>query len=53
MNFRNAIPYIDQQDGILEYVFEQDTKKYQFTHDQWNQPQKVWEFVAEEFFGQD
>ncbi|KAJ6580807.1 hypothetical protein B0H19DRAFT_982374 [Mycena capillaripes] len=51
MNFRNAIPYIDQQDGILEYVFEEDTKKYQFTHDQFNQPQKIWEFVAEEFFG--
>ncbi|KAJ7483407.1 hypothetical protein FB451DRAFT_1234504 [Mycena latifolia] len=52
VNFRNAIPYIDKQDGILEYVWEQDTKKYQFTHDQFNQPQKIWEFVAEEFFGQ-
>ncbi|KAF7345502.1 hypothetical protein MVEN_01568700 [Mycena venus] len=51
MNFRNAIPYVDKQDGILEYVWEQDTKKYQFTHDQFNKPQKVWEFVAEEFFG--
>ncbi|KAJ7663966.1 hypothetical protein DFH06DRAFT_1189067 [Mycena polygramma] len=51
MNFRNAIPYIDKQDGILEYVFEADTKKYQFTHDQFNQPQKIWEFVAGEFFG--
>ncbi|KAJ7236441.1 hypothetical protein B0H12DRAFT_128022 [Mycena haematopus] len=51
MNFRNAIPYIDKQDGILEYVFEADTKKYQFTHDQFNKPQKVWEFVAGEFFG--
>ncbi|KAJ7863154.1 hypothetical protein B0H13DRAFT_2282130 [Mycena leptocephala] len=51
MNFRNAIPYIDKQDGILEYVFEPDTKKYQFTHDQFNKPQKIWEFVAEEFFG--
>ncbi|KAJ6568435.1 hypothetical protein DFH09DRAFT_1155389 [Mycena vulgaris] len=53
MNFRNAIPYIDKRDGILEYVFEQDTKKYQFTHEQFNKPQKIWEFVAEEFFGQD
>ncbi|KAJ7227187.1 hypothetical protein GGX14DRAFT_628700 [Mycena pura] len=52
MNFRNAIPYIDKQDGILEYVFEQDTKKYQFTFDQFNRPQKIWEFVAEEFWGQ-
>jgi hypothetical protein len=51
MNFRNAIPYVDKQDGILEYVFEPDTKKYQFTHDQFNKPQKIWEFVAEEFFG--
>ncbi|KAJ6485512.1 hypothetical protein C8R45DRAFT_274789 [Mycena sanguinolenta] len=51
MNFRNAIPYIDQQEGILEYVFEPDTKKYQFTHDQYNSPQKIWEFVAGEFFG--
>ncbi|KAF7371141.1 hypothetical protein MSAN_00749500 [Mycena sanguinolenta] len=51
MNFRNAIPYIDKQDGILEYVFEPDTKKYQFTHDQYFSPQKIWEFVAEEFFG--
>ncbi|KAJ7777128.1 hypothetical protein B0H16DRAFT_1449266 [Mycena metata] len=51
MNFRNAIPYIDKQDDILEYVFEPDTKKYQFTFDQFNKPQKIWEFVAEEFFG--
>ncbi|KAJ7147660.1 hypothetical protein C8R43DRAFT_1010339 [Mycena crocata] len=53
MNFRNAIPYVDKEDGILEYVWEQDTKKYQFTHEQFNRPQKIWEFVAEEFFGQD
>ncbi|KAJ7114069.1 hypothetical protein C8R44DRAFT_796240 [Mycena epipterygia] len=53
MNFRNAIPYIDKQDGIMEYVFEQDTKKYQFTYDQFNKPQKIWEFVAGEFFGHD
>ncbi|KAJ7498139.1 hypothetical protein B0H11DRAFT_1998840 [Mycena galericulata] len=52
MNFRNAIPYIDKEDGILDYVWEQDTKKYQFTPDQFNRPQAVWEFVAEEFFGQ-
>ncbi|KAJ7607868.1 hypothetical protein FB45DRAFT_947129 [Roridomyces roridus] len=53
MNFRNVIPYIDQQDGILEYVFEEATKKFQFTKDNFNRPQVVWEFVAEEFFGQD
>lgn len=27
MNFRNAIPYTDKQDGILEYVYEPDTRK--------------------------
>ncbi|KAF7314960.1 hypothetical protein MIND_00010000 [Mycena indigotica] len=53
MNFRNAIPFIDKQDGILEYVFEPDTKKFQFTFDQFNRPQKVWEFVAEQFWGQE
>jgi hypothetical protein len=53
LNFRNAIPYIDTEDGILEFVWEQGTKKYQFTREQFNKPQKVWEFVAEEFFGQD
>jgi hypothetical protein len=53
LNFRNAIPYINKQDGILEYVWEQGTKKYQFTHEQYNNPQKIWEFVAEEFFGSD
>lgn len=26
LNFRNAIPYIDQQYGILEYVFDPATK---------------------------
>ncbi|KAJ7775365.1 hypothetical protein B0H16DRAFT_1507074 [Mycena metata] len=51
MNFRNAIPYIDQQDQILEYVYEAGTKKYQFTKELFNNPQAVWEFVAEEFFG--
>ncbi|KAJ7687910.1 hypothetical protein B0H17DRAFT_1180678 [Mycena rosella] len=51
LNFRNTIPYKSKQDGILEYVWEQGTKKYQFTHDQYNKPQKIWEFVAEEFFG--
>lgn len=30
MNFRNAIPYVDQQDGILEYVYEPATKKVSF-----------------------
>lgn len=29
-NFRNAIPYIDLQDGILEYVYEPATKKVSF-----------------------
>ncbi|KAJ7114073.1 hypothetical protein C8R44DRAFT_881621 [Mycena epipterygia] len=51
LNFRNAIPYSSKKNGILEYVWEQGTKKYQFTHDQYNNPQKIWEFVAEEFFG--
>ncbi|KAJ6549944.1 hypothetical protein B0H19DRAFT_1378678 [Mycena capillaripes] len=51
MNFRNAIPYIHREDGILEYVWEQGTKKYQFTKELFNKPQEVWEFVAEEFFG--
>ncbi|KAJ6621496.1 hypothetical protein B0H10DRAFT_2188003 [Mycena sp. CBHHK59/15] len=40
INYRNAIPYIDTQDGILEYVWEGATKKYQFTHAQLNNPQK-------------
>ncbi|KAJ6623295.1 hypothetical protein B0H10DRAFT_2213682 [Mycena sp. CBHHK59/15] len=53
LNFRNALPYINKEDGILEYVYEPGTKKYQFTTDQFNKPQLVWEFVAEEFFGQD
>ncbi|KAJ7795164.1 hypothetical protein B0H14DRAFT_2920828 [Mycena olivaceomarginata] len=52
LNFRNAIPYVDTQDGILEYVWEQGTKKYQFTKELFNKPQEIWEFVAEEFFGQ-
>ncbi|CAK5263842.1 unnamed protein product [Mycena citricolor] len=51
LNFRNAIPYIDKQDGILEYVYEPDTKKFQFTHETWNRPQAVWEFVADQFWG--
>jgi hypothetical protein len=53
LNLRNAIPYIDKQDGILEYVWEQGTRKYQFTRETFNKPQEVWEFVAEEFFGKD
>ncbi|KAF8192365.1 hypothetical protein K438DRAFT_1970167 [Mycena galopus ATCC 62051] len=53
LNFRNAIPYVDAaQDGILEYVYEQGTRKYQFTPELFNNPQATWEFVAEEFFGQ-
>ncbi|KAK7045119.1 hypothetical protein R3P38DRAFT_2882676 [Favolaschia claudopus] len=51
LNFRNAIPYKHKEDGILEYVYEAGTKKYQFTKETFNKPQKVWEFVAEEFFG--
>ncbi|KAJ7143957.1 hypothetical protein C8R44DRAFT_846051 [Mycena epipterygia] len=51
MNFRNAIPYVEKEDGILEYVWEQGTKKYQFTEGMFNKPQEVWEFVAGEFFG--
>lgn len=49
-NYRNAIPYIDQQDQILDYVYEAGTKKYQFTPDMFNRPQLVWEFVADQFF---
>lgn len=52
LNYRNAIPYVDQQFGILEYVYEDATKHYQFTADNFNNPQKIWEFVAEQFFGQ-
>jgi hypothetical protein len=44
---------VDQEDGILEYVWEAGTKKYQFTKELFNKPQEIWEFVAEEFFGQD
>ncbi|KAJ7261902.1 hypothetical protein C8J57DRAFT_1513678 [Mycena rebaudengoi] len=51
LNFRNAIPYLSKKDGILEYVWEEGTRKYQFTHEQYNKPQKIWEFVADEFFG--
>ncbi|KAJ6580829.1 hypothetical protein B0H19DRAFT_1251115 [Mycena capillaripes] len=51
LNFRNALPYIHKQDRIVEYVWEQGTKKYQFTREQYNSPQKIWEFVAGEFFG--
>ncbi|KAJ7498087.1 hypothetical protein B0H11DRAFT_2226238 [Mycena galericulata] len=53
LNFRNAIPYVDKREGILEYVWEQGTKKYQFTQGMYNKPQEIWEFVAEEFFGKD
>ncbi|KAJ7858085.1 hypothetical protein B0H14DRAFT_3864562 [Mycena olivaceomarginata] len=53
LNFRNAIPCVDQEDGILEYVWEAGTKKYQLTKELFNKPQEIWEFVAEEFFGQD
>lgn len=49
-NYRNAIPYIDKQDQILDFVFEPGTKKYQFTPEMFNRPQLVWEFVAEQFF---
>ncbi|KAJ7586242.1 hypothetical protein C8J56DRAFT_1165768 [Mycena floridula] len=50
-NYRNAIPYIDQQDGILEFVYEADTQKFQFTPEIFNRPQAVWEYTAEQFFG--
>ncbi|KAJ6568415.1 hypothetical protein DFH09DRAFT_1313861 [Mycena vulgaris] len=50
LNFRNAIPYVSKKDGILEYVWEQGTRKYQLTHDHYNKPRKIWESVAEEFF---
>ncbi|KAF7319056.1 hypothetical protein HMN09_00241800 [Mycena chlorophos] len=55
LNFRNAIPIYnaadEKQDHILDYVWEQGTKHYQFTKEMYNKPQLVWEFVAEEFFG--
>ncbi|KAJ6542292.1 hypothetical protein DFH09DRAFT_1089106 [Mycena vulgaris] len=51
MNFRNVISYVDKENGILEYVWEQRTRKYQFTKGMFNKPQELWEFVAEEFFG--
>nr|GAT46969.1 predicted protein [Mycena chlorophos] len=50
LNFRNALPYKQQQDGILEYVWEPGTRTYQFTAELYHSPEKVWEFVAEEFF---
>jgi hypothetical protein len=50
LNYRNAIPYIHKEDGILEYVYEPDTKKYQFTPELFNNPQATWEFVASQFF---
>ncbi|KAJ7591935.1 hypothetical protein C8J56DRAFT_1046292 [Mycena floridula] len=50
-NYRNAIPYIHQQDGILEFVYEADTQKFQFTPEIFNRPQAVWEYTAEQFFG--
>lgn len=53
LNFRKAITYIDKEDGILEYVWEQGTRKCQFTKELFNNPQAIWEFVAEELFGQD
>ncbi|KAF7317645.1 hypothetical protein MKEN_00852000 [Mycena kentingensis (nom. inval.)] len=52
LNFRNAIPYVDaKKDGILEFVWEEATREYQFTKELYNNPQKLWEFVAEEFYG--
>lgn len=52
LNYRNAITYTDKQFGILEYVFEDATKHFQYTASNFNNPQAVWEFVAEQFFGQ-
>ncbi|CAK5268090.1 unnamed protein product [Mycena citricolor] len=52
LNFRNAIPYEDEtEDKILEFVWEQGTKGYQYTKEMFNNPERVWEFVAGEFFG--
>ncbi|KAF7298350.1 hypothetical protein MKEN_01359600 [Mycena kentingensis (nom. inval.)] len=51
LHVRNAIPFNDTQFEILEYVYVPGTKKYQFTFDNYNRPQKVWEFVADEFWG--
>lgn len=50
LNYRNAIPYVHQEDGILEFVYESATKKFQFTPETVNKPELVWEFVAEQFF---
>ncbi|KAJ6621482.1 hypothetical protein B0H10DRAFT_1945299 [Mycena sp. CBHHK59/15] len=40
---------VDKQDGILEYVWEQGTKKYQFTHDQYNNPRKYGKYTMSVF----
>lgn len=55
MNFRNALTYIEKEeaggeDGILEYVFEEATTHYQFTKQNVDKPQQVWEFVAGQYF---
>lgn len=38
------------EDGILEYVFEEATTHYQFTKENFNNPQAIWEFVAGQYF---
>jgi len=55
LNFRNALTYTEKEEaggenGILEYVFEEATTHYQFTKQNVDKPQQVWEFVAGQFF---
>jgi hypothetical protein len=50
LNFRNAIPYTNKQDGIMEFTFNPATTHYQFTKKMYNNPQAVWEFVASQYF---
>lgn len=52
LNFRNAIPYTNQDDGILEYVFEGATTHYQFTKALVSNPQVSvlsWKVVSRAF----
>jgi hypothetical protein len=50
LNFRNAIPYVNKEDGIMEFTFNPATTHYQFTKKMYNNPQAVWEFVASQYF---
>lgn len=52
LNYRNAIPYTNTEDHILEYVYEDATQHYQYTASNYNNPQATWEFVAQQFFSQ-